>query len=98
MISETAISLYTIPPGSPYCSDCNIKNNCPSTDTGPEEPILEQYAGYYTEVSTIGDFTLDEFAHMTCEEFLEMGYANEMVMEYFFRLQETIRTLICMEA
>lgn len=54
--------------------------------------------GYYTEVSAIGDFTLDYFAHMTFKQFSEMGYANETIIEHFFRLQAEIKSVICAEA
>lgn len=97
MISATSEHSCSIPPGSFFCSGCSIGDNCPNTDTGPEEPILEQYRGFYADTSTIGNFTLSEFASMALEQFMEIGYDDKIVMAYFSRLQEEIRTLICTE-
>ena len=98
MISSTSAPVRSIPPGSPFCSGCNIKSNCPNIDTGPEEPILEQYRGFYTGTSTIGNFTLNDFAQTTAQRFLEMGYASETIAGAFVRLQDEIRSVILMEA
>jgi hypothetical protein len=98
MISLTSAPLCPVPPSSPYCHSCTAKGDCPNTDTGPEEPILEQYMGFYTDTSTIGNFTLNYFAQMTFKQFSEMGYANETVIEHFFRLQDEIRSVISAEA
>jgi len=95
---STSEPLCSIPPGSPFCSGCGIKNNCPNTDTGPDEPRLEQFNGFYTDVSSIGDFTLNDFTHLTFREFMEIDYDEKTVMDHFYGLQKNIKSVICGEA
>jgi hypothetical protein len=93
MNSSTSEPLCSILPGSPFCSGCDIKNNGPNTDTGPEEPDLTQYEGFYADVSSIGSLTLNNFANMSLKEFKEIGYEEKTVIKEFTELQNEILNL-----